>query len=120
MKPTPHNIAADKLALYERLLATNPAIERKEAANPYTAVNGHMFSLLGPTGTVALRLAKEGREQFLKKYKTVLFVSHGHTMPEFVAVPDSLLKNTKALTAYLEASYVWVAGLKPKPARRKS
>ena len=119
MKSAAHNIPAEKLALYEKLLATNPTIVRKGAANPYTAVNGHMFTLMGPTGTLALRLPQEAREQFLKKYKTVLFVSHGHTMPEFVAVPEGLLKNTKALAPYLAMSYAWVAGLKPKPARRK-
>jgi hypothetical protein len=42
-----HNIPADKLALYEKLIATNPKIKRKGAANPYTSLNGHMFWLSG-------------------------------------------------------------------------
>jgi hypothetical protein len=120
MKSAPHSIPADKLALYEKLLATNPAIVCKGAANPYTAVNGHMFTLLGPTGSLALRLPKPAREEFLKKYKTVLFESHGHIMPEFVTVPDSLLQNTRSLLPYFEASYAYVSGLKQKPARKKT
>jgi hypothetical protein len=39
-----HNIPADKLALYEKLVATNPKIKRRGAANPYTSLNGHMFT----------------------------------------------------------------------------
>ncbi len=46
-----HNIPADKLALYEKLIATNPKIKRKGAANPYTSLNGHMFSYLDPSST---------------------------------------------------------------------
>jgi hypothetical protein len=38
------------LALYEKLVATNPGVERKGATMPYTSVNGHMFSLLTKEG----------------------------------------------------------------------
>ena len=37
-------ISADKLALYEKLVATDPNVERKGATMPYTSLNGHMFS----------------------------------------------------------------------------
>src|SRR5262245_35597433 len=36
----------DKLKLYEKLVATNPKVERKGATMPYTSLNGHMFSYL--------------------------------------------------------------------------
>jgi hypothetical protein len=114
-----HNIPADKLDLYEKLVATNPDIERKGAANPYTSVNGHMFTLLNPVGTLALRLPEEEREKFLKKYKTVLFEAYGVVMKEYVAVPDSLLKKTKELQKYFDISYEYVRALKPKPTKRK-
>ena len=35
-----------KVELYETLIATIPNLERKGDANPYTAVNGNMFTLL--------------------------------------------------------------------------
>ncbi len=35
---------AAKVALYEKLVATNPAVERKGATMPYTSVSGHMFT----------------------------------------------------------------------------
>ena len=119
LKASLHSIPAEKLARYERLLATIPAIKRKGAANPYTAVNGHMFTLLWPTGLLALRLPKGEREQFLTKHQTTLFESHGHVMPEFVKVPDRLLGETDALRRYLEVSFAYVSALKPKPSRKK-
>src|SRR5262249_40361121 len=70
MGKTVAEVPADKLALYEKLVATLPGVERKGATVPYTSVNGHMFSYLTKTGTLALRLPAEAREAFLAKYKT--------------------------------------------------
>jgi hypothetical protein len=112
------NIPADKQALYDKLLATNPKIERKGAANPYTSLNGHMFTYLNPSGTLALRLSEKEREEFLRKYKTTLFEAYGAVMKEYVTVPDSLLKNTKELRKHLELSIAYIKTLKPKPTKK--
>lgn len=53
---------ADKLELYEKLVATNPSVERKGASMPYTSTNGHMFSFLSKTGKLAIRLPTEERD----------------------------------------------------------
>ena len=58
---------ADKVALYEKLLATHPKIERKGATMPYTSLNGNMFSLLAPSGELILRLSESEREAFAKE-----------------------------------------------------
>ena len=107
-------IPADKLALYERLIATNPEIERKGDVHPYTSVNGHMFTYLDQTGVMGVRLPKEEVEAFLKKYKTNLFVSYGVVKKDYVTVPETLLKDTKTLKKYLDISYEYVKTLKPK------
>jgi len=118
--PKKPDIPADKLALYDKLIATFPEIERKGAANPYTSLNGHMFSLLlGPAGVMALRLPEDEREKFLKKYDTTLYEAYGTVMKEYVTVPDVLLKNTKALEKYLAMSYAYVKTLKPKRTTKK-
>ena len=111
---------AEKVALYEKLLATLPGIERKGADNPYTSLNGNMFSLLlSPEGRMALRLPKDEREPFLKKYKTTLFEAYGAVMQEYVAVPDALLQKTKELQGYLALSYAYAKTLKPKPTKKR-
>ena len=103
-----------KLELYEKLVATIPAIERKGAVHPYTSENGHMFTYLDQTGTLGMRLPKEELEAFLKKYKTKLFESYGVVKKDWAAVPDALLKNTKELAKYLKISHEYVKTLKPK------
>ena len=118
--PMKSPIPAEKIASYEKLLATIPEIERKGADNPYTSLNGNMFSLLlSPEGRLALRLPPEAREEFLKKYKTRLFEAYGAVMMEYVAVPDALLPKTKELQKYLALSYAYAKTLKRKPTRKK-
>jgi hypothetical protein len=108
------SIPADKLALYEKLIATNPKIERKGAVHPYTSLNGHMFTYLDQTGTMGIRLPANEVEAFLKKYKTTLFESYGVVKKDYVTVTDALLKKTSELKKYLDISYEYVKTLKPK------
>ena len=110
---------AGTVELYEKLVATNPKVERKGATMPYTSVNGHMFSLLTKEGRLALRLPAEARDAFLKKYKTKLCEQYGVVMKEYVEVPDALLKKTQELKKYFDQSYAYVSSLKPKPTMRK-
>jgi TfoX/Sxy family transcriptional regulator of competence genes len=108
-----------KVAAYEKLIATIPALQRKGDANPYTSVNGNMFTLLHQSTTLAIRLPEGKREDFLKKYKTSLFEAYGVVMKEYVTVPDALLKNTKELQKHLAASYEYAQTLKTKPSKKK-
>ncbi len=106
--------------LYAQLVATNPDVELKGAAMPYTSLNGHMFSFLTTSGTLALRLPTGEREAFLKKYKTQLCKQHGTVLKEYVEVPDALLKKTRELKKYFDQSYQYAGSLKPKPTRKKA
>ena len=113
-------IPAGKVSLYERLVSSIPEVERKGADNPYTSLNGNMFSLLhSPEGRLALRLPADEREKFLKKYKTSLFEAYGAVMKEYVAVPDPLLQKTSELKKYFALSYEYAKTLKPKPTKKK-
>ena len=107
------------LKLYDKLVATIPNLERKGDTVPYTSLNGHMFSYLGKTGELALRLPEAEREVFLKKYKTTLCELYGVVQKEYAMVPESLLRKTRELKPYFDASYAYVAKLKPKPAAKK-
>ncbi|HLN00916.1 MAG TPA: hypothetical protein VK335_16630 [Bryobacteraceae bacterium] len=118
-KPAAATVPSDKLELYEKLVATNPNVERKGATVPYTSLNGHMFSYLSKQGKLALRLPAGEREAFLKKYKAKLCEAYGVVQPEYVEVPDSLLASTQELKKFFESSYAYVASLKPKPTTRK-
>ncbi len=106
---------ANKLAIYEKLVATNPSVERKGDTMPYTSLNGNMFSLLGKDGSLGFRLSKEDREEFLDKYKSGLMEQYGAVMKEYVLIPDKLLNSPKELKKYFELSYAYAKTLKPKP-----
>ena len=87
--PKQSPIPSEKIAQFEKLVATLPDVERKGAANPYTSVNGNMFSILhAPEGRCALRLPDEARQKFIEKFGTNLFEAYGVVMKEYVAVPD--------------------------------
>jgi hypothetical protein len=109
----------EKLQLYEKLVATNPKVERKGDTVPYTSLNGHMFSYLSKEGKLALRLAEKEREGFLKKYKAKLCEAYGRVQPEYVEVPDALLAKTAELKSFFDSSYEYVGSLKPKPTTKK-
>ena len=111
--PTPEQIAA-----YDRLLATHPKIERKGKNLLYTSVNGHMFTVFSTEGRLGIRLSKEDRQEFLEAYETTILRSYGHTMPEYVTVPEGLLEDTERLAPYLVRSYDYVRSLKPKPTKK--
>src|SRR6266566_3983554 len=100
-KPAPH-APPDKVDLYEKLLATNPNVERRGAANPYTSLNGNMFSQLLPSGKLSLRLPPGEREAFFEKYNTKLVEQYGVAMKEYVEVPDDLLENTAEIKKYFD------------------
>jgi len=119
--PVPRKKAADndKVALYDKLIATMPKLERKGAANPYTALNGNMFALLHQSKALAIRLPEQERAKFIKKHKSHLFEAYGAVMKEYVAVPDALLSNTKELQKYLTKSYEYAKTLKPKATSKK-
>ena len=118
-KPT-SAIPTTKLALYEKLIATDPTIERKGVTIPYTSTNGKMFTYLSPTGDLRLRLPDDEREAFLKKYRTKLATSNGVVMKDFVAVPPALLARTALLRPYLGMSRAYAARLGSKRGTKRA
>ena len=111
-------IPAAVIEQYDRLIATQPGVERKGATMPYTSVNGHMFSYLAESGRLALRLPSPQREAFIERFKTTLQEAYGFVQKEYVSVPEAVLADTQLLSQFFQASHAYVSGLKPKPTRR--
>lgn len=109
---------ADRLAAYERLVATHPDIARKGKKNPYTSMNGNMFSFLAQDGTICLRLSNEDREAFVAEFKTNPVEQYGAVMKEYVAVPPALMADEARLTDCFATSVAYAKTLKPKPTKR--
>lgn len=109
----------DKLALYEKLVATRADVALKGATVPYTSINGNMSSYLSKQGKLALRLSGTDIEMFLKKYKAKLCDAYGVVQKDYVEVPDALLGKTAQLKKHFDASVAYVASLKPKAGKKK-
>lgn len=105
---------ADKLELYEDLVASVEGVERKGAANPYTSRNGYMTSFIDKEGEVSIRLDEEDRADFLEKYDSRISVQYGSQMKEFVVVPDDLLERQDEVREWFVRSWDWVGTLEPK------
>src|SRR5580704_7874566 len=112
-------VPEEKLALFDKLIAIRPEIERKGANNAYAAINGNMFLLMQADGVLAIRLPDDAREEFLKKYKAKLHEAYGAVMKEYVAVPGAALGKTKELQKYVAASCDYAKTLKAKPTKKK-
>ncbi len=80
-------IPQEKVELCDKLIASTPGVQRKGVTVPYTSLNGHMFSYLDGSGSMALKLSPEDRADFLKRFKTSLFKAYGIVQKEFVTVP---------------------------------
>ena len=102
------------LQKYDQLVKMIPSLERKGKKNPYTSVNGHMFSFLGKDGNLAIRLPADLREKFILDHSSSLAEAYGVVMKEYVLVPSELFEEMKLLAKYLNASLTYTKSLKPK------
>lgn len=93
--------------------------EVKGAKNPYTSRNGHMFSFLDPTGTMALRLSDELMAEFRSSYESGDVVQYGATMRGYSSVPAELLADVGTLATWFDRSFDWIGTLPPKPTKKK-
>lgn len=116
--PPPEVVAA-----YLAAVKATPGAEIKEGFGaPYTAINGNMYSMLAKrTGEVGIRLGKEDFAAFMAKYDKPFNSGPWSPPREYVGVPDELLKDTKALSAWLAKSLAYAKTLKPKlPPKKKA
>ncbi len=110
---------AEALELYEALVGRFDDVQRRGAANPYTSLNGHMFTFLDREGTLALRFSDDDRAEFQAIYESGPSIQHGKTMNGYATVPADLLERTDDLEPWFARSYRWIGTLGPKPTTKK-
>jgi len=109
---------AQVVALYEKVVASFPDVERKGASIPYTSHDGNMWSCVTKGGDVTLRLPEGPREEFITKYKTKLSEQYGIVQKEYVVVPSALLAKTAELRKWFAIGLDHVRTLKAKATTR--
>jgi hypothetical protein len=85
-------ISAEVLERYRQLISSQPDIELKGAAMPYTSINGNMFSFLSPDGALNLRLSQTDLAAFLADHKTEQTIQHGVVLKDYAIVPPRLIQ----------------------------
>ena len=68
---------------------------------------------------MGLRLSKDDREDFIKKFDSQLMEQHGRVMKEYISVPGALLYDHNQLSEYLQKSLNYVSSLKPKASKNE-
>ena len=107
------------IAIYDRLLAAHPDLIRKGKTTAYTALNGNMFSFVGPDGEMCLRLSQDDIAAFGMDWDASPVIRHKSIMNGYVAVSQSLLDDEATLAQWFAQSVRFAEGLKPKPTKKK-
>jgi TfoX/Sxy family transcriptional regulator of competence genes len=107
------------IAIYDRILAAHPSLVRKGQATAYTALNGNMFSFVGPDGEMCIRLSKDDIEEFGGVYDNAPVIRYNSVMNGYVAVPEALLRDEAQLGQWFARAVNFANGLKPKPTTKK-
>lgn len=105
----------EKMALYQELVSRYPDLIVKGKANPYTSMNGNMFAFLGKDDTLAFRVSKERREEFLAQHPDSMVVSYKTVMKDYIGVPEEMLSDLDAVQALFSETVAHARTLNPKP-----
>lgn len=103
------------LAIYEAMIATQPDIQRKGAANPYTSMNGNMFSFITKEGEIALRLPEDVREAM----GAAPVIQYNSVMRGYATVPKSALEDPQELARLFAVCVAYAKTLPAKPTHPK-
>lgn len=100
--------------LFESVMPGPPAEQRKMFGYPAGFVNGNLFMGLFEEALI-LRLPESRREEFIELYNARLFEPmKGRPMREYVAVPQTLMRDNKQLATWVARAYDYGFSLKPK------
>ena len=102
---------SESLERYRAMAASVPGIAVKGKANPYTALNGTMFSFLDQSGVICLRLPKAQHTAFLAKYGPRPVAHRGAVTEDYVAIPDTVARDPAALAALFAISVAYAETL---------
>ncbi len=110
---------ADALERYRALVAEATGEKVKGKANPYTSMNGNMFSFLDKAGTLCLRLSDEDRAAFVAAFQAGPVIQYGAVMKEYVPVPPEVFADPGTLQGWFAKCRAYAQTLPAKPVRKK-
>jgi TfoX/Sxy family transcriptional regulator of competence genes len=108
------------VATFDDVMPGAPATKRKMFGFPAGFVNGNMFMGLFENSMI-LRLPLESRDELIQRHSAKLFEPMaGRVMKEYVALPESLIRDREQLAAWVAKALVHGESLEPKAAKAKA
>lgn len=108
---------AELVATFDDVMPGPPATKRKMFGFPAGFVNGNMFMGLFEESMI-LRLPPELREELIQLHGAKPFAPMaGRVMKEYVALPESLVRDREKLSAWVARALVHGESLEPKAAK---
>jgi hypothetical protein len=104
----------ENLATYVALVEAFFEDEVKGKANPYTSMNGNMYSFLDDQGRICLRMAEADRVAFSDLFGTGPVQQYGAIMKGYVSIPPDFFTNRDVLTKAFASSLRHARTLKTK------
>ncbi len=101
--------------LFQATMETFPdAQKRKMFGYPCCFVNGHMFTGLHEQNWI-VRLSEEDRLKLISAYKAQIFEPMpGRQMKEYIALPKTIIGDTKLRARWINRSLEYATSLPPK------
>jgi TfoX/Sxy family transcriptional regulator of competence genes len=110
---------AELVATFDDVMPGPPATKRKMFGFPAGFINGNMFIGLFEDSMI-LRLPPELREELIRLNGAKPFAPMaGRVMKEYVALPESLVRDREMLSAWVGKALVHGESLEPKAAKAK-
>ena len=108
------------VATFDDVMPGPPATKRKMFGFPAGFIKGNMFTGLFEDSMI-LRLPPELREELIQRHGAKLFAPMaGRVIKEYVALPESLIRDRENLSSWVARALVHGESLKPKAAKAKA
>jgi TfoX/Sxy family transcriptional regulator of competence genes len=102
------------VATFDEVMPGPPATKRKMFGFPAGFVNGNMFMGLFED-TMILRLPAELREELIQRHGAKPFAPMpGRVSKEYVALPESMIRDSQRLSSWVAKALVYGESLQPK------
>lgn len=108
----------DALENYKSLAESELGEKVKGKANPYTSMNGNMFSFLDKEGTLCLRLSKDDVSAFMAEHDIPPVEQYGAVMEDYVSIPHPVLDDQKRLKEVFSKCLDNAKSLPAKPTKK--
>jgi hypothetical protein len=90
----------------------------KGKANPYTSMNGNMFSFLSKDGAICLRLSKDNQATYWQAHGGEPVTQYGSVMQGYVALTDDVLNNADLRNRWFDECLTDAQVLPARPTKK--